>query len=148
MSRLAFVLLLMSVSSVAWADSPWKGTWVERKPPEQGRQTMTVEEAGSGWKLTYHISNPKAPGRSVVLTVVTQLDGNDAPVMMGGKATAQTMAIKRVDSHHTFTVLKYQGKESGISKSELSPDGKVIKTENGLAGSDTSAMTAHYWDKQ
>ena len=148
MRRLAFVVLLMSVSSVAWADSPWKGTWVERKPPEQGRHTMTVEEAGSGWKLTYQISNPKAPGRSVGLTVVTQLDGNDAPVIMGGKATAQTMAIKRVDSHHTFTVLKYQGKESGISKSELSPDGKLIKTENGLAGSDASAMTAHYWDKQ
>ena len=27
----------------------WKGTWGERKPAEQGRQTMTVEESGSGW---------------------------------------------------------------------------------------------------
>ena len=56
------VLLFLSFGPAAWAESPWKGTWVERKPPEQGRQTMTVEEAGSGWKLTSQISGPKVPG--------------------------------------------------------------------------------------
>jgi hypothetical protein len=109
---------------------------------------MTVEEAGSGWKLTYHISSPKLPGGTMTLTVVTQLDGKDAPVMHDGKPTGQTMAVKRVDSHHTFTVLKLQGKETGISKSELSSDGKVLKVQNGPSGSDASEMKEHYWDKQ
>jgi hypothetical protein len=109
---------------------------------------MTVEEAGSGWKLTYKISGPKVPGGTVVYTVVTQLDGNDAPVMVGDKPSGQTMAIKRVDSHHTFTVLKYQGKETGISQSELSSDGKVLKVKNGPAGAEPSALKEHYWDKQ
>jgi hypothetical protein len=109
---------------------------------------MKVEEAGSGWKLTYQISGPKVPGGIVVYTVVTQLDGNDAPVMVGDKPSGQTMAVKRVDSHHTFTILKYQGKETGISKSELSADGKVLKVLNGPSGSDASAMHEHYWDKE
>lgn len=78
-----------------------------------------------------------------------QLDGNDAPVMAAGKPTGQSMAIKRVDSHHTYTVLKLQGKETGISKSELSSDGKVLKVENAPVGA-TSDETehVHYWDKQ
>ncbi|HKR80211.1 MAG TPA: hypothetical protein VJR69_10960 [Nitrospira sp.] len=143
------VLLFLSFGPAAWAESPWKGTWVERKPSEQGRQTMTVEEAGSGWKLTYQISGPKVPGGALTLTVVTQLDGNDAPVMAAGKPTGQSMAIKRVDSHHTYTVLKLQGKETGISKSELSSDGKVLKVENAPVGATPDETKhVHYWDKQ
>ena len=150
MRRIAWVVLvLLSMSSAASAESPWKGTWVERRPPEQGKQTMTVEEAGTGWKLTYHITGPKVPGGTMILTVVTQLDGNDAPVMYEGKPSGQTMAIKRVDSHHTFTVLKLQGKETGISKSELSSDGKVLKVQNGPIGATADEMMqVHYWDKK
>lgn len=143
------VVVLLSMSSAASAESPWKGTWVERKPLEEGRQTMTLEEADTGWKLTYHISSPKMPGGTMILTVVTQLDGKDAPVMYEGKPSGQTMAIKRVDSHHTFTVLKLQGKETGISKSELSPDGKVLMVQNGPIGATTDQMMqVHYWDKR
>jgi hypothetical protein len=48
-------------------------------------------------------------------------------------------------------VLKFQGKEAGISKGEISPDGKVLKVENdntvdsanGIAG-----KSAQYWDKK
>jgi hypothetical protein len=149
MKRLACVgLLIVSVSSSAFAESPWKGTWVERKPAEQGRQTMTVEESGSGWKLTYKATSPKI-AVMLVYTVVTQLDGKDAPVMAGDKPTGQSMAIKRVDSHHTFTVLKFQGKETGISKSELSPDGKVLKVQNGPVDASPEEMKqVRYWDKE
>ena len=83
----------------------------------------------------------------MILTVMTQLDGKDAPVMKGDKPTGQTMAIKRVDSHHTVTVLKYQGKETGISTSELSPDGKVLKVQSGPPGAEPSGIV-RYWDKQ
>lgn len=149
MKRLASVaLFIFFLCTSAFADSPWKGTWVERKPPEQGRQTMTVEEAGSGWKLTYKATSPKMAGM-MVFTVVTQLDGNDAPVMAGDKPTGQSMAVKRLDSHHTYTVLKFQGKQTGISKSELSPDGKVLKVQNGPIDAGPDQMKdVHYWDKE
>lgn len=149
MKRIACVaLLVVSVCSSASAESPWKGTWVERKPVEQGRQTMTVEESGSGWKLTYKATSPKMAG-VMVFTVVTQLDGKDAPVMAGDKPTGQSMAIKRVDSHHTYTVLKFQGKETGISKSELSADGKFLTVQNGPVDASPNQMTqVRYWDKE
>jgi hypothetical protein len=44
------------------ADSLLSGTWVFREPPQGGHLTMTVEEVGSGWKLTYKIVGPEAPG--------------------------------------------------------------------------------------
>lgn len=59
------------------------------------------------------------------------------------------MAIKRVDSHHTYTVLKFQGKETGISKSELSADGKFLTVQNGPVDASPNQMTqVRYWDKE
>jgi hypothetical protein len=43
------------------------------------------------------------------------------------------MAIKRLDDHHTYTVLKMNGREFGTSKASLSPDGKTITVENDFA---------------
>ena len=61
------------------------------------------------------------------------------------------MEIRKVDGNHTFTVVKFEGKQTGISKSEISPDGKVIKTENDFAVSGptgTAGKQVQYWDKQ
>jgi len=71
--------------------------------------------------------------------------------LINGKPSGQTMGIKRIDSRHTVMVLKFQGKEAGISKAELSSDDKVLKVENeytdpnpiGLAG-----KQIQYWDRQ
>jgi hypothetical protein len=112
-------------------------------------QSMTVEEAGSGWKLTYRLVGPGA--QEGVTTVVTQLDGKDAPILINGKPSGQTMAIRKIDSHHTFTVLKSQGKEAGTSKAELSADGKVLKVENIMGGPGspgTPTKSVVYWDKK
>ena len=43
------------------ADSLWRGTWNLREPPQGGHLTMTVEEVGTGWKLTYKIVDANAP---------------------------------------------------------------------------------------
>lgn len=49
--------------------------------------------------------------------------------MVDGKPTGQTMGIRKIDNHHAVAIVKFHGKEMGISKSELSPDGKVLKVE-------------------
>jgi hypothetical protein len=111
---------------------------------------MTVEELGTGWKLTYKVVGPDAPG-SIVSTVLTPLDGKDVPLLVNGKPSGQTMGIKRIDSHHTVTVLKFQGKETGISKAEISPDGKVLTVENDYATSNPNGLVGkqiQYWDRQ
>jgi hypothetical protein len=70
MRRLAFVVCLLSLSSMVGADSLCSGTWVLRVPPQGGHLTMTVAEVVSGWKLTYKIVGPEVPGTiySSVLT--------------------------------------------------------------------------------
>ena len=49
---MAFVVCLLSLSSIVGGESLWSGAWDLREPPQGGRLTMTVEEVGSGWKLT------------------------------------------------------------------------------------------------
>lgn len=62
MIRMAFVVVLLGLSSVVGADSLWSGTWILREPPQGGHLTMTVQEVGTGWKLTYKIVDANAPG--------------------------------------------------------------------------------------
>lgn len=144
---MAFVVCLLSLSSLVGADSLWSGTWVLREPPQAGRLTMTVEEVGTGWKLTYKVVGPSAPG-STVSTVLTPLNGNDVPVLVNGKPSGQTMGIKKIDSRHTVTVLRFKGKETGISKAELSPNGKVLTVETDYATSNPMGKEIQYWDRQ
>ena len=111
---------------------------------------MKVEEVGTGWKLTYKVVGPTA-AVSTVSTVLTPLDGKDVPLLVNGKPSGQSMGIKRIDSRHTVTVLRFQGKETGISKAEISPDGKVLKVENDYATSNPNGLVGkqiQYWDKQ
>jgi hypothetical protein len=108
---------------------------------------MAVEEVGTGWKLPYKVVGPVASG-TIVSTVLTQLDGKDVPVLVEGKPSGQTMGIKKIDSRHTVGVVKFQGKEMGISKSEISPDGKVFRIETDYAPSNPIGKEVQYWDRQ
>ena len=141
MKRMAFLVFLLGLSSMVGADSLWSGTWILREPPQGGHLTMTLEEVGTGWKLTHKIVTPDAPG-TIYMTVVTQLDG---------KPTGQTMGIRKIDSRHAVGIVKFQGKETGISKSELSPDGKVLKVEIDYKDSNPTGSVGkqiQYWDRK
>jgi len=144
---IAFGVCLLSLSSIVGAESLWSGTWILREPSQGSRLMMTVEEVGTEWKLTYNVVGLAAPG-STVSTVLTPLNGNDVPVLVNGKPSGQTMGIRRIDSRHTVTVLRFQGKETGISKAELSPNGKVLKVEIDYADSNPIRNEIQYWDRQ
>jgi hypothetical protein len=103
------------------------GTWV-RRPDSTAPQgmTMTVEMCcGSGRRITYHV-----PPKDMILTVESKLDGRDAPVLLGGKPSGETMAITRLDDRHYSAVLKMNGKVFGTSKGAISVDGKTLTVEN------------------
>jgi hypothetical protein len=80
---MAFVICLLSLSSLVGAESLWSGTWILRGPPQRDRLIMTIEEAGAGWKLTHQVVGPDASG-STSSTVLTPLDGKDVPVLVDG----------------------------------------------------------------
>jgi hypothetical protein len=103
------------------------GTWVKQSGRMgAGAMSMTVEACcNGGRRLIYHVA-----GSDMVLTVESPLDGSDVPVMIAGKPSGQTMGIKRVDDHHTVTVLKINGKPYGTSKAALSADGTLLTIES------------------
>ncbi|TKB89549.1 MAG: hypothetical protein E8D41_13155 [Nitrospira sp.] len=142
-----FVVCLLSLSSVVSADSLWNGAWVLRVPPQEGRLIMTVEEVDTGWTLTYQVVGPDAPA-STVSTVQTPLNGKEVPLLVNGKPSGQTMGIKRIDTYRTVTILKFKGKETGVSKAEVSPDGKVLKIEIDYVSSNPIGKEIQYWDRQ
>ena len=108
------------------------GTWVRQAGPQApGQITMTVEACcDGGRRLTYQLSDS-----GHVMIVESPFDGREVPVLLDGKPSGETMAIKRLDDHHTFTVVKMNGKEFGTSKATLSPDGKTITVENDFTAS-------------
>ncbi len=127
----AISLVLVSARLLLAADSGI-GTWVRRVDPASpaGREfTMTVEAWGNGGrKLTYRIKLPS--GAELVTTVESPMDGTDVPVLVNGKPSSETMGIKRMDSHHTVTVLKFNGKQFGTSRATLSADFNTLTVEN------------------
>ena len=147
---MTFVVCLFSLSSMVGADSLWSGTWVLSENPPGGRLTMTVEEVGTGWKLTYKLVGPTAAA-STVSTVLTPLDGKEVPVLINSEPSDQTMGIKKIDSRHTVTVMMFQGKERSVSKSEISPNGKVLTVETEYATTNPIGLAGkqiEHWDRQ
>jgi len=99
------------------------GTWV-RTDSAGPRMTMTVEPCcGGGFRLTYHVAN-------VVMTVDSPMDGRAVPVLIDGKPSGETMAIKRLDAHHAVTTMTMNGQAFGTSRSTLSADGKTLTVED------------------
>ncbi|HEY8257611.1 MAG TPA: hypothetical protein VIG08_08125 [Gemmatimonadales bacterium] len=127
------------------------GTWVKDSTGASPGMTMKVEVCcgPKGRRLTYLI--PMKDMAPMTLTVDSPFDGSEAPVLIGGKPSGETMAITWLDSHHVAGVVKMNGKPFGTSKSTLSPDGKTITVENDFSesvGSQTVGKSTEIWVKQ
>jgi hypothetical protein len=133
-------LLLLGASPAA-ADSPI-GTWVKKSEAGKPAMTLTIEEWRPGKaKLTWHIAK-------MVLTLVSELDGSDAPLLIDGKPSGETMSIKLVDKRHAVATVKMNGKAFGTSKSTYSEDFKTLTVENdfsGSAGGNQAGKSTEIW---
>lgn len=126
------------------------GTWVRRgKVSTPGSITMTIEACCQGGRrLTYHID---MAGTKALLTIETRLDGRDAPVLLNGKPSGQTMAITRLDAHHATTIATMNGRPFGTSRATLSADGRTLTVVNDFStsvGSQTAGKSTEVWVKQ
>lgn len=105
------------------------GTWVRVKAsdPSTGELTMTVEACcNGGRRLIYRVVGLS----DVFMTIESPMDGTEVPVLVAGKPSGETMAIKRLDDYHSVAVVKMSGKPFGTSKGTLSADGKTLTVEN------------------
>jgi hypothetical protein len=69
---------------------------------------MILEEVGTGWKLTYKVVGPTAAA-STVSTVLTPLDGKEAPVLINGEPSGQNRARRNRLVHHCATERRSHG---------------------------------------
>ena len=135
---------LLAIASPAFADDSPIGTWVKKGEAVKPQITLTIEAWGSGKaKLTYHLKEPP-----IVLTIVSMLDGNDAPVLVSGKPSGETMAIKLIDKRHSSTIVKMNGKPFGTSKGSFSEDFKTLIVENDFTesgGGNRAGKSTEIW---
>lgn len=124
------------------------GTWARQDAQPPGRtMTMTVEACcGSGRRLVYRIT-----GIDAVLTVESPFDGSEVPVLMAGKPSGETFAIKQIDDRHWTTVIKMNGKPFGTSTATLSADGRTLTVENDMTaavGTNPAGKSTETWIKK
>jgi len=129
LAAMVFGALFAGASPAEAADSP-VGTYLKKADGGKPAMSMTIEQWTHGKaKLTYHIKDPP-----IVLTIVSALDGTESPVLMNGKPSGETMAIKMVDRLHSSTVVKMDGKAFGTSKGTFAPDFSTLTVENDFFG--------------
>jgi hypothetical protein len=78
-------------------------------------------------------------------------DFADAPLLVGGKPSGQTMAIKLVDKLHSVGVVKMNGKPFGTSKATFSPDFKTMAVVNDFTatvGGNSAGKSTETWVRQ
>jgi hypothetical protein len=140
---MVFGVLLSGAPGAEAADSPI-GTYLKKAEAGKPAMTMTIEQWAPGKaKLTYHIKDPP-----IVLTIVSALDGSESPVLMNGKPSGETMAIKLVDKLHSMTVVKMDGKPFGTSKGTFAPDFSTLTVENdfnGAAAGSAAGKSTEHW---
>ncbi len=135
MRNRSWMLVVMTIAGVmlaaqpraAAADSP-VGTWakVSDLSNAKGEIVLTIERWGKGGaKLVWRMK-----GHPIVMTIESALDGSDAPFLMNGQPSGETMGITRLDGHHAATILKLNGKQFGTSKATFSDDFTKMTVEN------------------
>ena len=126
-------ILMIFVFSIVLAGMLWSsdselGTWLRTDALGKG-MTVKIEVSGTkgGRKLTYQVL---AQNQMVVMIVDSPMDGTDVPVIVSGKPSGMTMAMKRVDDHHVNSVEKVNGQTFITSKGTFSDDFSTLTVED------------------
>ena len=137
---LAF-LMLVGWASQAHAQLGVGTTWV--RTDAQGKGIVLNVEAccHGGLRLLYDV--PISGGQPAFkMSVDSPMNGTEAPALIAGKPSGETMAIKRVDDHHLTAILKMNGQPFATYNATVSPDNKSM-TVDGVygTGSQTQKVT-------
>jgi hypothetical protein len=135
-TRLVCIAALLSL--MAWAsqaNAQWAvgTTWLRTDAEGKGVSMSVAACCKGGYRLTYQMP-PMGGQPAMVLTIDSPLDGTDAPTLIGGKPSGQTMAIKRVDDHHYTAVVKLNGQPMMTATGVVSADGKTMTVEDVTQG--------------
>ena len=126
----AFALL----SALGWVDQAHAQlgagtTWLRTDAAAKGI-ILTLEACcNGGLRFIYRI--PAMGGQPASTMIVdSPMNGTDAPALVDGKPSGETMAVKKLDDHHYSAIVKMNGKPYGTSNGTVSPDNKTLTVES------------------
>jgi hypothetical protein len=149
---LSVVLVVPAADLSAQANDPRIGTWKMNAskskfnpgPPPQSL-TVIVESAAKGEKVTADIGN--ADGTRTTTVYTANFDGKNYPLT--GSPTADTVSLKRVDSHTTERTDKKGDKVITTLRRVVSRDGKTMTvTTKGTNAEGQPVNNVIVFDKQ
>jgi len=126
-----FQRLLVGVlaASSLWAADASIGTWklnvaksTFRPGPPPVAETRIYKAQLEGVKTT--VTTVWADRMSTTVEYPANYDGKDYPV--SGSREVDAVALSRVDDHTSAATLKHAGKEIGVARRVVSPDGKIM----------------------
>jgi hypothetical protein len=137
-------LLALGCLDQAYAQLGVGTTWVRTDAKGKGI-ILTVEACcKGGLRLIWQI--PSMGGQPAsTMTIDSPMDGTEAPMLIGGKPTGQTMAIKRVDDRHYMATVKMNGKPFGTSNGAVSADNKTMTVDSAFGTGSPTEKTVETW---
>lgn len=132
-------LMLPMLANGTDASDPAVGTWkldvaksTYKGVPAPRSETRIYESTADGMKLS--TKTQTASGEEAGTEVTYKYDGKDYPI--SGSKLFDAVAVSRVDSHTSKSVLKKGGKAVGHFTRVVSHDGKTLTTTTKVTGAD------------
>jgi hypothetical protein len=122
-------------------------TWLRTDEQGKGIRLTLAACCGGGLRFTYQIP-PFGGQPATTLTVDSPMDGSETPALVGGKASGETMAVKRLDDHHYSAVVKMNGQPFGTYNGTVSADGRTLTVEGVTQGGGNVIKTIETWVRQ
>jgi hypothetical protein len=91
---------------------------------------LNVESCcNGGLRLVYQIP-PMGGQPASTLSVDSPMNGTEAPALIAGKPSGETIAIKRVDDHHLTVILRMKGQPFATYNGTILPDNKSTTVDS------------------
>jgi hypothetical protein len=147
-----YLVVGLATTAPAQAPDPAAGTWTlnlakskfSPGPPPKS-QTLKYEALDGGVKLS--VEGVNAEGQSVRSGYTAKFDGNEYPVT--GNPNADTISLKRIDSHSFEARWKKDGKPTLTIRTTISKDGKTrTSVQSGKNAQGQEVSNTIVYDKQ
>jgi hypothetical protein len=138
------LLLALGWAGQAHAQLGAGTTWL--RTDAQGKGIVLTLEACCNGGLRFIWQIPSMGGQPAsTMTVDSPMNGTEAPAVVGGKPTGQTMAITRVDDHHYRAVVKMNGQPFGTSDGTVSADNRTMTVNSAFGTGSQAQKTIETW---
>ena len=119
-------------------------TWLRTDPQGKGIVLSVEACCNGGLRLIWQIP-PMGGQPASTMTVDSPMNGTEVPVLIAGKPSGETMAIKRVDDHHYSAIVKMNGQPFGTSNGTVSADNRTMTVDSAFGVGSQAQKTIETW---